>query len=334
MDTPIGPVPRVATVADAHDFWGTIGARIGLIRRNYRVAPGLYAIGSATPQSPVLVTANYKLSFDALRLRLGGVDAWILVVDTRGINVWCAAGKGTFSSEEVIESVQRYQLNEVVHHRELIVPQLAAPGVAAQVVKKRSGWSVLFGPIRSADIPRYLQANKTADQTMREVSFTLQERLVLIPVELFLLGKPLVLLLLGGFLLSGIGPYIFSFQAAWHSGLAFLYSTGLGIFSGAVLTPLFLPWLPFRQFWLKGILTALPVLAAASVWTSSLTGLGQIALALWAVAISSYLAMNFTGSTPFTSPSGVEKEMRLGLPVQAFTALTACTLWVARAFIF
>jgi hypothetical protein len=103
--------------------------------------------------------------------------------------------------------------------------------------------------------------------------------------------------------------------------------------SGAVLTPLLLPWLPFRQFWLKGIIAALPVLALVSPLLISLPWVGQLSLALWTITISSYLAMNFTGSTPFTSPSGVEKEMRLGLPLQALTACTALTLWVVRAFV-
>ena len=218
-------------------------------------------------------------------------------------------------------------------HRELIIPQLAATGVAARLVQKRIGWKVLFGPIRAVDIPSFLQANKRADASMREVTFSLQERFILIPVELFLLGKSLVLLSILAFFLSGIGPTLFSFQAGWHYGLYLLSSTGLGVLSGAVLTPLLLPWLPFRQFWLKGIIAALPVLALIFPLLTSLPGVGQLALALWTITISSYLAMNFTGSTPFTSPSGVEKEMRLGLPLQALTACTALTLWVVRAFI-
>ena len=95
------------TTVSARDVWGTLGARIGIIRRDYKVAPGFYAAGSPGPQSPVLVTANYKLSFDALRHQLLGIDAWLLVIDTRGINVWCAAGKGSFSTDEVIQSVRR-----------------------------------------------------------------------------------------------------------------------------------------------------------------------------------------------------------------------------------
>ena len=176
-------MPQIATIANRHDLWGTIGARIGIIRSHYRVAPGLYAVGSPTSQDPVLVTANYKLSFDGLRQQLGGINAWILVVDTRGINVWCAAGKGTFSSQEVIDSIHRFRLNEVVCHRELILPQLAATGISALAVKKGCGWSVFFGPIRATDLKQYLQHDKLADEAMREVTFGLHERLVRIPVE-------------------------------------------------------------------------------------------------------------------------------------------------------
>lgn len=325
-------MPQIATTPNRHDIWGTIGARIGLIRSHYRVTPGLYAIGSPAPEDPVLVTANYKLSFDALRHQLTGVNAWIMVVDTRGINVWCAAGKGSFSSQEVIESIQRFQLGEIVCHRELILPQLAATGVSAQEVKKGCGWSILFGPIRASDLRCYLQHGKVADETMREVTFTLKERLELIPVELFLLGKPLFLLLLLGFVLSGIGPNIFSLSSAWHRGLLFFAATLMGIISGAVVTPVFLPWLPCRQFWLKGAWASLPVVACAHALFSALSGANQLALSLWIVTISSYLAMNFTGSTPFTSPSGVEREMRRGLPCQSFIALAALGLWLMAPF--
>ena len=78
----------------AADRWDHFLARIGVNRQGHRVDPGLYAIGSPSGDSPVLVTANYTLSFDALRSVLSGISAYILVLDTKGINVWCAAGKG------------------------------------------------------------------------------------------------------------------------------------------------------------------------------------------------------------------------------------------------
>jgi len=333
IETPIGPIPRVATTISLRDRWGTLGARTGVIRRNYKVSPGCYAVGSPGPQSPVLVTANYKLSFDALRLRLSGIDAWLLVIDTRGINVWCAAGKGSFSTDEVVQSVHRYRIGELVGHRELILPQLAATGVAAQGVRKGCGFTVLFGPVRSADLPAYLRQGKRCSEAMREATFTLAERAVLIPVELFLLAKPLLYLVGIVLLLSGIGPSGFSPAAALHRGGILLTATVLGIVGGAVLTPLLLPWLPGRQFWMKGLAANLPV--ALGGWALSaprLVPVEQMALVLWIAATGSYLAMNFTGSPPFTSPSGVEYEMRRGLPAQMVAAGLALALWLAGPF--
>ena len=305
-----------------------------MIRRRYRVAPGLYAVGSPGPDSPVLVTANYKLSFDSLRFSVSGIDAWLLVADTRGINVWCAAGKGTFSAGEVSDLVRRSRLAEVVSHRRLVLPQLAAPGVTAREVTRDCGFSVRFGPVRATDLPAWLERDGQGDEAMREVTFTLAERAVLIPVELYLLARPLLGLVVLALCLSGLGPGVFSPAAAVQRGVLLLGATGLGILAGAVLVPLLLPWLPARQFWLKGVYTGLAVAALARpLVATGVSGVEQAALTLWAVAVSSYLAMNFTGSTPFTSLSGVEREMRRGLPVQLLAVGAAAVLWVVAPFI-
>lgn len=325
---------QVATTAGWPDRLGTAGARLGVIRRRYRVAPGLYAVGSPGPDSPVLVTANYKLSFDSLRFSVSGIDAWLLVADTRGINVWCAAGKGTFSAGEVSDLVRRSRLAEVVSHRRLVLPQLAAPGVTAREVTRDCGFSVRFGPVRATDLPAWLERDGQGDEAMREVTFTLAERAVLIPVELYLLARPLLGLVVLALCLSGLGPGVFSPAAAVQRGVLLLGATGLGILAGAVLVPLLLPWLPARQFWLKGVYTGLAVAALARpLVATGVSGVEQAALTLWAVAVSSYLGMNFTGSTPFTSLSGVEREMRRGLPVQLLAVGAAAVLWVVAPFL-
>ena len=105
-------------------------------------------------------------------------------MDTRGINVWCAAGKGTFSAEEVARMVDETRLAEIVGHRRLVLPQLAAPGVAAHRVKELCGFRVTFGPVRAADLPEFLAAGMNADTDMRTITFTAQERLELAPAEL------------------------------------------------------------------------------------------------------------------------------------------------------
>ena len=176
ISTPVGPVPSVATRLDRRDKWGTFRMRLGAGRNNYKVSPGLYAVGKPDRQSPVLVSANYKLSFDMLRSQLSGIDGWILVLDTRGINVWCAAGKGTFGTQEIIRQVQGTELARVVEHRKLVVPQLGAVDVAAHEVKKACGFEVVWGPIQARDIKAFLAAGMRAEAAMRRVSFTLGER--------------------------------------------------------------------------------------------------------------------------------------------------------------
>ncbi len=141
--TPAGIAPRVATALRWGDAMGSWKARWGVNRMNYMVSPGLYAVGTPGAASPVLVSANYKMSFDRLRRELTGIDAWIVVLDTKGINVWCAAGKGTFGTEEIVDRVERYRLSELVTHRVFIVPQLGLPVLPHTSCSsaRASGWS-------------------------------------------------------------------------------------------------------------------------------------------------------------------------------------------------
>lgn len=333
IDTPIGPVPRLKTRLNYKDQLGTIAVRWAINRQDYKVAPGLYCIGTPHPDSPVLVTANYKLTVDTLRKELAQIDAWILVLDTRGINVWCAAGKELFSTREVINRVRQTDLAKVVTHRELILPQLSATGVRARQVKKDSGFKVIWGPIRTLDIKQFLGNSCKADTTMRRVTFSFWERLTLVPVELSQVVKPTLWVLLGIFLASGIGSNLFSLAAAWPRGLMATAAYAAGIISGAIVAPALLPWIPTRSFALKGAITGFVCgIGVVLIFHTALDFWGGLALLFCSTAISSFLAMNFTGSTPFTSPSGVEKEMRKAIPLQGLTALIAVVAWIGSGF--
>ena len=333
-ETPNGFVPVINTGLTVRDGIGTFRARLGISRDRYRVAPGLYCLGTPDKNSPVMVTANYKLSFDSLRKELDGVDTWLLVLDTRGVNVWCAAGKKTFSTEEVIRQVHGVGLDKIVSHRELILPQLGAPGVSAHKVKKGCGFKVIWGPVKARDVKTFLNSGCKADISMRQLTFTMGERLVLIPVELSLIVKPSLAILLAIFVISGISPDIFSFSSAWFRGIQGAAAYLTGVLAGAVVVPVILPWLPMRQFYMKGILSGLAGgLMLILYLGSAITKLEIITLLLLTTAVSSYAAMNFTGATPFTSPSGVEKEMRQGIPLQIIAVVVAIIAWVATPFV-
>lgn len=268
-----------------------------------------------------------------MRKELTDISLWILVVDTRGINVWCAAGKKTFNAEEVAFQVRSTKLDQLVSHRELILPQLAASGVAAREIKQLCGFKGRFGPIQASMLPAFLKTGKV-DEAMRTITFTLKERFVLIPLEICMLWKQLFLVFVVIFVLSGISTDIFSFTAALSRGTTLMLATLAAITTGAAITPLLLPWIPFRQFWLKGTLTGvLAALLFLFAGAPAMKGVEQLGLCLWIISSSAFLAMNFTGSTPFTSLSGVEKEMRRGLPLQIGATAVALLLWVAGPFI-
>ena len=324
--TPVGPVPVISTKLEAADLLGAVKARFGVGRMRYQVAPGLYAVGEPGPDSDVLVSANYKLSFDALRKELGGRDLWIMVLDTKGINVWCAAGKGTFGTDEIVRRVEATRLGEVVESRRLIVPQLGAPGVAAHEVLKRCGFKVMYGPVRARDIPAFIEAGYKAIDEMRRVRFTLKDRVVLTPME-FVGGAPLLLMaaiLL--FLLSGLCRQGYSGQLLLQRGPRALLNLFVGYVSGTVIGPALLPWLPGRSFSVKGaVLGAVVgiVVAFAGLTSEGLETGGWIVLL---VALVSFGTMNFTGASTYTSLSGVKKELRVAVPLQLFAAIVGLAL--------
>jgi hypothetical protein len=332
LDTPAGPVAQVSTRLARSDRFGRWQMRWGIGRDRYRVRPGLYAVGTPDATAPVLASANYKLSFDVLRSCLAGRDAWMLVLDTRGINVWCAAGKGTFGTAELLRQVAASRLAAVVSHRTLIVPQLGAVGVAAHEIAKGCGFRVVYGPVRAADLPAFLDAGLQASAAMRRVTFSAWERLILTPVELTAFGRKPLWIALALLLLGGVGPQIFSLSAAINRGGAACAALLVGLLSGTVLAPLLLPWLPGRAFAAKGWLLGLALAAGCAVLLKP-APLQTLPLLLALPALSSYCAMNFTGSSTFTSPSGVEKEMRRYLPLQGAALLLAGIAWLAGAFV-
>jgi NAD-dependent dihydropyrimidine dehydrogenase PreA subunit len=139
--------------------------------------PGLRSAGNPGPSSPVLVTGNYDLTVRRLLRALEGVDAWVVVAPSRGINVWCAAAGGHLTSHQVVTALKTSGVEERVEHRRAILPQLAATGVLAREVSRRCGWKLRFGPVYAEDLPRYLAQHEQKGEDMRRVRFGLAERL-------------------------------------------------------------------------------------------------------------------------------------------------------------
>lgn len=323
-------IMHTTTQLTIHDIIGSWKARWGINRMNFKVEPGLYSVGDPDSSSPVLVSANYKMSFDSLRKELTELDVWILVLDTKGINVWCAAGKGTFGTSELLNRIAVVQLEKVVSHRTLILPQLGAPGVRAHEVLKNSGFKVLYGPVEAKNIKEFIHSGMKATAQMRTVKSSAYDRLVLTPVEL--VGTFKISLMIFGVLfllnLIGVGPF----------GLVDFYAYVGAVIVGCIVTPVLLPWIPGRAFawkgWFLGFIWTV-VVNILNGWPdapqySLLRALGYL---LILPSVSAFFAMNFTGCSTFTSFSGVLKEMKIAVPAIAIFIVLGIVLILVNSFI-
>jgi hypothetical protein len=325
LNTKLGKVPIVKAQLNRRDIFAGWKARWGIGRMRYQIKPGIYGINSPDENSPILVTANYKLTFDKLRKELSGINAWVLVLDTKGINVWCAAGKGTFGTKELVNKMIAFPPDQLVKHRDIILPQLGATGVAAHTVKAFTRFTVHYGPVRAADIPAYLNHHFIKTEEMKRVSFNFIDRLVLIPVELttsFLLTAIVFCLYL---------LYLFiTRQFSWNGILGFIPFVG-AFLAGNVLVPILLPWIPGRAFVWKGFIMGL-MASIVSILLLKPSLIMAIAYFLILPAISGFVAMNFTGASTFTSLAGAKLEVKIGLPMMIMAAVAGIALLFLTGF--
>jgi hypothetical protein len=319
-------VPALPARLGWRDVLGGWRVRWGIGRMRYAVAPGLYRVGAPGPASPVLVTANYKLTVDTVRRWLAGISAWLLVLDTKGVNVWCSAGKGAFGAAELARRIDAVHLRDVVTHRDLVLPQLAATGVAAHEVKRATGFSVHYGPVRARDIGAYLAGGMMATPEMRCVRFGWKDRLAVAPVEIVAALGPLAAVLSALLALD-----LLHHHRVTARGLAGMIPFAAAVLAGGLAVPWLLPWIPFRSFALKGAVAGALAAAAVLPWLP----LGPVALAgsaLLTMAIVSYMALMFTGSTTFTTLAGVRLEVRRALPPILLGAGAGALLRIAGEF--
>jgi acetyl-CoA decarbonylase/synthase complex subunit gamma len=268
------------------------------------------------------------MSYDLVRRSLSGRSVWLLVLETFGINVWCAAGKGTFGTGELVKRVTSTGLARVVSHRRLILPILGAPGVAAHEVARRTGFSVSYAAIRAADLPEFLDNGMVTTPEMRQLTFTLYERLVLVPVELVMGLKSVAIIGVVALLLVAL-------LGSPAAGLTAFFAYLGACLTGIVLGPLLLPWLPGRSFAVKGAFAGLLwsglfyAVAGGSGWNSAVTAAFFLALP----AVSAFYTLNFTGCSTYTSRSGVRKEMHIALPVMWGALIVSLILLLAGRYL-
>ena len=287
----------------ALDLWGLF---LRILPPYPKVEPGLYRLGNPGPESPVLATGNFDLTVRRLIAPLDGrVDAWVLVVNSSGINVWCAAGGGFLTAERVIGAIHASGLESYLRRKCLILPQLCANGVDGWKIRRETGWEVHWGPVRAADIPAYLRAEMQKTDSMRWVRFPMRDRLEMMAVTLGFYGLLILLpvavfwpLLFRPVLLSLVGLSTFyAIAMPWLPGrdglakslpLAVISLLGLGLYTWLVDPA------PASSIFARGIgLAGLSVFVAAELQGMSPLMRGEQANWGWEAVIGAALGLAY-----------------------------------------
>jgi len=138
---------------------------------------GLIEIGNPGPNSPVFLTCSFHLTVQRVKRALKGMDCYLLVSNSRGINVWCGAAGGYLNNHTLISVLKTSDIKDRVHHRKVIAPQLAACGVDRKVIAQKTGWTLIWGPVYARHIPAFLKNERKKTPEMRAVKFSLLQRI-------------------------------------------------------------------------------------------------------------------------------------------------------------
>lgn len=271
---------------------------------------GLVRVGDPGRDSPVLLTSNFRLTVERVKRALKGIDAYLLVANGHGVNAWCASTGGLLTNHDVVSALKTSGIDELVDHRQLILPQLAATGIEGHVVDEKTGWRVAWGPVEASDVPAFLDGGLEATPPMRAVGFPWRRRLEMAVAWAFPIS--LLTLVVLPFWSEGVLPlmgFVWALSLLIFLGFP-LYEGRLrtaGKHAGFILFDLGRHGLPVLM-WLCLLLLGLGVAALLGELSLRL-GLG---LGVGSLAILLILSLDLTGSTP-TYKSGLHADRLLAI---------------------
>ncbi len=275
---------------------------------------GFYSFNGADADSPVLVTTDYYMTafrvIDSIERQ--GIACHLLVVNGKGINVWCGSRGGHVDTDSVLAALEDFDVAEKVSHKKLILPQLIASGVSKAELAKH-GWRAEFGPVEIEDVGEFIKNGnkKTPEQSM--VTFDLNHRVeenfghLVFETALFLIMTPIFWIL--GFL----GGPLLSWSSYWLSIFPFVL---LGTYVLGTFMALVDPKMPTTSGLVRGVITGLValvvfkmslmvILSVPLIWTDA-TGLTIFGLSM-------FVGFNWGGATPFLGEDQMIRDIIVGL---------------------
>ena len=275
------------------------------------IEPGIYKSGNPDENSPIIVTGNYEFTYIKVMRDLQGIDAWVLCVDSNGINVWCASRGDDFGNKQLLEALKATGIQHFTTTRKLILPQLSAGGISIPRLPKFSEefpFKIVYGPVWSKYLKQYLIEKKNRkEEKMKRANFSPFHRLRAGITHITFLFRKIFLFPLIALLIIN---YIFTWLNLFNSIfwiLDILISIGV---SNLLITALF-PVSNFtRSFINKGIFFGIISIffLGGLMWIlgrSLIYTLLNLTFFFW---LSLFTTMSFSGNTMSTNPREIQKE--------------------------
>ncbi|MBN2546228.1 MAG: hypothetical protein JXB50_10555 [Spirochaetes bacterium] len=299
------------------DWFKSIYCLLFAFKKKFIIDPGLYYIGEKYDINlNLLVTCNYHLTVHLLWNIVRNRNLRLLVIDTKGINVWCSSGKGQFSSNEILKQLNRYEPEQLTIGKklEIILPKLSMSGVSLSELRKNFIIPKI-GPIYMRDIPDYLDKKPLEDRTEDKFEFNFKDRLFTLIPSLLQFTKYSL------FMAAALFIWNYFFKTNIH------YQVILISIIIAVLYIIFFPILPTKNFSIKGLFLALFLILTAVIllilFKINLPILSSVFYIFFISGISLFFALYYTGSSGVSNYSLVKKEVIRYLPLSFLLILSS-----------
>jgi acetyl-CoA decarbonylase/synthase, CODH/ACS complex subunit gamma len=121
-----------------------------------QVQPGIYEINSPKPDSPVMMTTNFSITYFAVANEIegSGIPAWLLIADAEGMSVLTAWAAGKFDADKIVKTIKTTNIESKISHKKIVIPGAVAV-LSGEVEGEMPGWSIMVGPREAVDIPSY-----------------------------------------------------------------------------------------------------------------------------------------------------------------------------------
>ncbi|MEW6402034.1 MAG: acetyl-CoA decarbonylase/synthase complex subunit gamma [Chloroflexota bacterium] len=123
-----------------------------------QVQPGIYEINSPKPESPVLITTNFSITYFSVANEVegSGLPAWLVVTDAEGMSVLTAWAAGKFDAERIAKAVKGFDVASKVSKKRIVLPGHVAV-LSGELEEELSDWEIRVGPREAVDLPAFMK---------------------------------------------------------------------------------------------------------------------------------------------------------------------------------